>query len=114
MLVIGVGLSMISLNTIEILINLTLAGFTQILIPVLGIFVFKRMTTQGACLGYLTGLIVTYLGTVHWNNPLGFMGGMWGLAANAIVCIVVSMVTKPISPEARAEYLAPLSKPDSK
>ena len=114
MLMIGVGLSMISLNTIEILINLTLAGFTQILIPVLGIFVFKRMTTQGACLGYLTGLIVTYLGTVHWNNPLGFMGGMWGLAANAIVCIVVSMVTKPISPEARAEYLAPLSKPDSK
>ena len=114
MLVIGVGLSMISLNTIEILINLTLAGFTQILIPVLGIFVFKRMTTQGACLGYLTGLIVTYLGTVHWNNPLGFMGGMWGLAANAIVCIVVSMVTKPIPPEARAEYLAPLSKPDSK
>lgn len=112
MLVIGVGLSMISLNTIEILINLTLAGFTQILVPVLGIFVFKRITTAGACAGYLAGLIITYLGTVHWNNPLGFMGGMWGLAANVVICIVVSMVTKPISEEDRAKFLAPLKKPD--
>lgn len=112
MLVVGVGLSFMTINTIEILINLTLAGFTQILVPVLGIFVFKRITTKGACAGYLVGLIITYLGTVHWGNPLGFMGGMWGLAANAMVCIVVSAVTKPISSEDRAEFLSPLAKPD--
>lgn len=112
MLVVGVGLSFMTINTIEILINLTLAGFTQILIPVLGIFIFKRITTKGACAGYLVGLIITYLGTVHWGNPLGFMGGMWGLAANAIVCIVVSAVTRPISSEDRAEFLSPLAKPD--
>ena len=112
LLVIGVALSLISLNTITILINLTLAGFTQILIPVLGIFVFKRVTPAGACTGYIVGLIITFLGTIYWNNPLGFMGGMWGLLANAIICAIVSMFTQPISSEARAKYLAPLSRPD--
>lgn len=111
-LIIGVILSFMTINTIEILINLTLAGFTQILIPVLGIFVFKRITPKGACLGYVAGLIITFLGTMYWNNPLGFMGGVWGLLANVIVCAVVSAFTKPISTEARSEFLAPLSKPD--
>ncbi len=113
-LVVGVGLSFVNLNTIEILINLTLAGFTQILIPVLGIFVFKRVTTAGAISGYVAGLVITYFGTIHWGNPLHFMGGMWGLAANALVCYIVSMMTRPISPEARAAYLEPLSHPDAK
>lgn len=112
MLVIGVVLSFLTIRTIEILINLTLAGFTQILIPVLGIFVFKRVTTAGACCGYVSGLIITFLGTIVWNNPLGFMGGMWGLLANIIVCVAVSAFTKPISLEDRRQFLAPLSKPD--
>lgn len=112
MLVIGVVLSFMTINTIEILINLTLAGFTQILIPVLGIFVFKKVTPAGACSGYLAGLIITFLGTVYWGNPLSFMGGVWGLLANAVVCLVVSLVTKPVSAEDRDSFLAPLSNPD--
>ncbi|WP_101876416.1 sodium:solute symporter family protein [Lachnoclostridium edouardi] len=112
MLIIGVALSLISLNTIEILINLTLAGFTQILIPVLGIFVFRWITPKGACAGYIAGLIITYLGTVHWNNPFGFMGGMWGLAANIVICVIISMFTEPIKEEERKQFLSPLSKPD--
>ena len=84
LLAVGVGLSFINLHTIEILINLTLAGFTQILVPVLGIFVFKGITKEGAIAGYVIGLIITFIGTVILNNPLGFMGGMWGLGANAV------------------------------
>ncbi|GEM_PF-1774313 len=108
----AVGLSFINLNTIMILINLTLAGFTQILIPVLGIFVFKRITKEGAISGYVTGLIITFIGTAILHDPFGFMGGMWGLAANAIICAVVSGFTKPISEEQRKDYLAPLAHPD--
>lgn len=112
LLAVGVGLSFINLHTIEILINLTLAGFTQILVPVLGIFVFKGITKEGAIAGYVAGLIITFIGTVILNNPLGFMGGMWGLAANAIICGLVSLVTKPVSEEDRRKYLEPLMHPD--
>lgn len=111
-LLIGVVMSFMTIQTIEILINLTLAGFAQMIIPVLGIFVFKRMTKEGACAGYLAGLIVSALGTITWNNPLGFMGGAWGFLANIVICIAVSAVTKPVSDEHRAAFLAPLKTPD--
>ena len=111
-LAIGVIMSFMTIQTIEILINLTLAGFAQMIVPVLGIFVFKRMTKEGACIGYLAGLIVSALGTITWGNPLGFMGGFWGFLANIVLCVVVSMMTKPVDADWREKYLAPLKRPD--
>ena len=105
-------MSFMTIQTIEILINLTLAGFAQMIVPVLGIFVFKRMTKEGACIGYLAGLIVSALGTITWGNPLGFMGGFWGFLANIVLCVVVSMMTKPVDADWREKYLAPLKRPD--
>ena len=40
------------------------------------------------------------------------MGGMWGLAANIVICVIVSMFTEPIKEEERKQFLSPLSKPD--
>lgn len=107
-LLIAVVLSMVDIKGIVVLVNTALAGFAQIAIPVFGVFHWKRATKQGATLGFVTGLIVTIICTTVIPNPLGFVAGIWGLLANLIVFLVVSLMTESVSEEHRANFMKPL------
>lgn len=75
-------------------------GVAQIFPIVCAMFYWKRATKAGAIAGLCGGLIVNtlYLMFPDWK-PLPMHEGMYGLAANLILLIGVSLLTKP-DPEA--------------
>jgi Na+/proline symporter len=91
------------------LVNIAVGGFIQILVPVLGIFAFRRITKWGAMTGFVGGLVGTYLFQIVWGNPWGVWGGVWGLLCNIAICVVVSAFTKPMSENWRESFLRPLT-----
>ncbi len=76
-----------------------LAGTAQVIVPTVGAFFWKRSTTAGAISGLLVGVgllvIFTFIpGTVPGVFAFGG-GGLLSLIINAVVFVVVSLVTKP-------------------
>lgn len=83
-----------------------------LLVAILGGLLWRRGTGQGAAASMLVGTVVT-LGTMAFmGNKLGnLLDGIlanepiyYGLVSSLIVYIVVSLMTKPASPEVRAEW----------
>ncbi|MCK1803408.1 sodium:solute symporter family protein [Brevibacterium sp. R8603A2] len=73
-------------------------GFIGQLFPTLmGIFFWPRATAPGAIAGLIAGFIVTVLFSFVFVHPLGVHAGIWGLAVNVPVFVVVSFLTKPAS-----------------
>jgi Na+/proline symporter len=101
-------LSLKAPTSITWLLQISLAGFALVLIPVIGIFWWKRGTVWGVISGMLVGLVVSVIFTFFIPNYLSFAGGAWGWAAGFAVFIIVSLFTKPISDEERAAYMRPL------
>jgi len=66
---------------------------------VAAMFYWKRATTQGAIAGLLTGSLITIYYTFMAKPPFGIHAGIYGLIANTIVLIIVSLVTKPMDEE---------------
>lgn len=80
-------------------------GFTGQVFPViLGLFFWPRSTKEGAIAGLVTGTIALNLCSFVWVHPLGIHGGIWGLAVNLIVHIVVSLLTKPENKETLSKF----------
>ena len=83
------------------IINLSGSGALQLLPAILGVcFPGGRSLSKA---GVLWGLAAS-VATLWWSllldpNPLGIHGGLWGLAANFVVAVAVSAVTKPPSAE---------------
>ncbi|GHT79870.1 pantothenate permease [Spirochaetia bacterium] len=79
---------------------LATAGTAQILIPTVGILYWKRSTVTGAVAGLLISeaLVILFQFKV-FTAPLGMHGGLFSLIVNAIVFIIVSLVSKPRDPE---------------
>jgi len=65
---------------------------------VLGI-TWRRVTKAGVFAGIVVGVIVVLLTTFVWPDPLQVHSGIWGLFANFLVTIPVSLATKPPSEE---------------
>jgi SSS family solute:Na+ symporter len=81
------------------LVNILLIGYgfaAQLFPLALGLWVWPRSTKQGAVIGLIVGVLVTALFT--WGPLASFgdiHGGIWGLAVNIILHIVISLKTKP-------------------
>lgn len=95
-------------SSVIFLVNIAVGGFIQIAVPVMGIFAFKRITKAGAMVGFVSGLVGTYVAQIVMGNPLGVWGGIWGLMVNIIVTTIVSAVTKPVDAAWRSNFLQPL------
>lgn len=78
------------------------SGTAQFLPLLLGVLFWKRATKAGALAGLIGGTLVTIWMQFAPPAPLkalGIMSGWWGLLANVVLFIVVSLMTKPVDPE---------------
>ncbi|AZR73258.1 sodium:solute symporter [Anoxybacter fermentans] len=62
-------------------------------------FFWPRATKQGAILGLITGVIVNFYFSAVTTPPFEIHAGIWGLLANTIVLIIVSLLTSPHNEE---------------
>lgn len=95
-------------TSITLLMALGLSLLAGAVLPLSGLFIWKRATAAGSIAG-----IVALLGSMiyfNWFNSdlFGIYSGCWALGCGVIVFIVVSLFTKPIPKEKREEFLAPL------
>jgi solute:Na+ symporter, SSS family len=61
----------------------------------IAVFFWPRATRAGAIAGLLTGTAINYLITFTKLSFFGINSGIWGLAGNIIVLVIVSLLTKP-------------------
>ena len=87
------------------LVRLLLGAYgtiVQFLPLVLALFYWKRATGAGAMMGLLTGVAVNYLielEIIPKFMTLDIHSGMWGLLANCIVLVAVSLATPAQKPD---------------
>lgn len=80
-------------------------GFISQLFPTLmGIFFWPRATAAGAIAGLVAGFLVTVLFSFVFVHPLGVHAGIWGLAVNVPILVIVSFMTKPASEATLARF----------
>ena len=99
LLVIGYMLSVNTFQFLVVLVALSGAGALQLMPAILGVcFPTRRVFTRhGVLSGILGGLVVLYATIIEVPHPLGLHGGVWSLAANFAVTIIVSRFTAPPS-----------------
>ena len=106
LLLVAVVLSLMQVKGLVWLVFMSLSGFAQLFFPALGVFYWKRASTAGCIAGLVTGMVITYLFSFTYPNPMNILGGFWGLMANGVVFFAVSLATKPASEQKRAEFSA--------
>lgn len=96
LLAIGWLLSIYNLDFLVQLVVMSAAGALQLMPGVLGVcYPSRRITTAaGVVAGIGAGLATLYLTRIVWVRPLGMHEAIWSLAANFLVCIIVSRVTR--------------------
>ena len=81
---------------------LSYEGIAQLVPPLVGGLLWRRMTVQGALAGLLVGEAIVAPLALSGNDPfLGINAGLIGLVANVIVNVVVSRATQPAEPSSR-------------
>lgn len=74
-------------------------GVAQIFPVIFAMFYWKRATKAGALSGLFGGILVnTFFLILPHLKPIAMHEGMYGLAANVILLITVSLLTKPDDP----------------
>jgi len=86
-------------KTLVGMLLMTYGWLVQLFPIIFGMFFWKRGTKQGAAAGLISGTVVSILFSKVIANPLGIHAGIWGLAINIILFVVVSLLTSP-PPEA--------------
>src|SRR5699024_1374286 len=86
-------------------------GTAQLIVPTVGALFWKRSNAPGAITGLLGGLIFTILFTFvpGFISPFGLDPAMCGLVLNAILFIVVSLLTNPRDKKTVERFEAALS-----
>lgn len=84
---------------------MTYGWLVQLFPTIFATFYWKRATKVGAFAGLLGGTIVSILMTKTIPNPTGIHAGIWGLAVNIILLVVLSLLTKPPKEEIVREYM---------
>ena len=83
-------------------------GVAQIFPVLIATFYWRRATAAGALAGLAAGIAVNMLFLLEPSlRPLPLHEGIYGLAANVIVLVLVSLATKPVSESRLAEYAEP-------
>lgn len=95
-------------TSITLLMALGLSLLAGAVLPLSGLFFWKRATAAGSIAG-----IIALLGSMvyfNWFNPnfLGIYAGCWALGCGVAVFVVVSLFTEPVSDEQRERFLAPI------
>ncbi|MEM1246036.1 MAG: sodium:solute symporter family protein [Acidobacteriota bacterium] len=80
-------------------------GVAQIMPPVVAAFYWRRATRAGAVSGLVVGLAVNCFFLVQPGPVAGLHEGAYGLAANVLTLLVVSMATQPDPAELVEEYV---------
>ncbi|MDR8391155.1 sodium:solute symporter family protein [Aliifodinibius sp. S!AR15-10] len=71
-------------------------GVAQIFPPVFSMFYWRRATGKGALAGLTSGILVTIFFLLYPDlRPVPLHEGLWGLAVNVILLVVVSLNTEP-------------------
>lgn len=83
---------------------MTYGWLVQLFPTIFGMFYWKRGTKYGAASGLIAGTVVSILFSKTWPNPLGIHAGVWGLAINVLLFVVVSLLTKPPAAKIVNEY----------
>ncbi len=101
LLVVGYVLSVNTFSFLVTLVTLSGAGALQLLPGTLGVCYPTRRPfgRAGVLAGIGAGMLVLYWTLAIVPHPAGVHGALWSLAANFVVCIVVSRLTSPPSPE---------------
>ncbi len=86
------------------------AGVVQFLPGTVFAILWRRATKHGVFAGIVVGTLVVILTTFVWPDPFQVHSGIWGLAANFPVAILVSLLTKPPSEERLKEFFAAIGK----
>lgn len=71
---------------------------------IVGMFMWPRANKHGTLWGIIAGFIVTVFFSFIIEHPLGVHAGIWGLAANTVIFIAVSLMTQPVSKETVKRY----------
>lgn len=103
-------LSLRTLSSITMLIQLMAAFNMAALYPIIGIFVWKRATVAGCLSGMIGGFVAVVITNFIVPNMFGIVAGGWGFGIGMFLFIIVSLFTKPIPQEWRDEFMAPLKK----
>ncbi|MCF7929377.1 MAG: sodium:solute symporter family protein [Spirochaetales bacterium] len=80
-------------STLVGMLLMTYGLLVQLFPTIFSTFYMKNSTKAGTATGLTAGLIVAILFTQVWPNPLSIHAGVWGLAVNFILLIVVSKFT---------------------
>ena len=102
LLVVGYLLSVNTFGFLVTLVTLSGAGALQLLPGILGVCYPTRrrpFTRIGVISGIGVGLTVLYTTLVIMPHPLGMHGAIWSLAANSVICLIVSQFTPGPSSE---------------
>jgi SSS family solute:Na+ symporter len=99
LLVVGYLLSVNTFHFLVVLVALSGAGALQLMPAILGVcFPHRRLLTKaGVLAGIGVGLVTLYVTLVVAPHPLGLHGGVWSVAANFLVTVIVSRFTRPPS-----------------
>lgn len=81
------------------LVSLLLGAYGAVIqfFPLIAVmFYWKQATTRGATAGLLTGSLITISYAFMVKPPSSIHAGIYGLIANTIVLIIVSLATRPM------------------
>jgi SSS family solute:Na+ symporter len=101
LLVIGYLLSVTTFDFLVTLVTLSGAGALQLMPGVMGVCYPTRrpFTRLGVLAGLFVGLGTLYATLILVPHPWGLHAAVWSIAANFLICILVSRLTPPPSPE---------------
>jgi SSS family solute:Na+ symporter len=84
---------------LQYVLDLSFPGFLLLLPVTAAAIYWRRATSQGAISALVAGLITLVLTTFVWPDALNIYPGIWGLAVNSVVLVVVSLLTPPTDKE---------------
>ena len=101
LLVVGYLRSVNTFQFLVVVVALSGAGALQLMPAILGVcFPTRRVFTRdGVLAGIAVGVLTLYVTLIAVPHPLGLHGGVWSVAANFVVTIIVSRFTTPPSVE---------------
>lgn len=97
MFLIVLPLSIVNPSTLVQILLIGYGFLGQVFPMILGVFAWPRSTKYGAVFGVIAGILVVALFSFVWPNPLDIHAGIWGLAVNLIIHIIISLMTQPES-----------------
>lgn len=102
-------LAVLNVQTIVQLFLIAYGIVIQFLPITLATLFWQRANFAGAMAGIIGGLIVSVYFTFIQPAPFDIEPGLWGLAVNCVLMVVISLLTKPMSSEHTRKFVGATS-----